>query len=160
MDAPMNKRLNFVDHYQFDSISVNLLRRELTGIYFIMLQELEMLYPFMPSRLLYIGMSESTQHSISKRLRGHLSGQSGNIGLKNFAKAHKVQFTFLSLEVLSILGTRDVRELESFFLSDFAYAHGCYPICNGQSGAEFPDSTLPHLGTTVAWEEFHLLSGK
>lgn len=150
----MATRLTFVEQHKFDEISIGLIRRELTGIYFISLELVTIPYPFLGSRLIYIGMSESAQHSIARRLRGHLSGQSGNIGIANYARQHKVRFTFHSLDVLSVLGSRDIREFESFFLSDFARVHGCFPICNGQAGMEYPTSTLPDSDIGVAWEQF------
>ncbi|WP_428305457.1 hypothetical protein [Lacipirellula sp.] len=99
-------------------------------------------------------MSESSQHTISKRLRGHLSGQSKNVGISNYARRTSVWFTYLSLEVLSVMGSRNVREWETFFLSDFARLHGSYPICNGQAGMEYPESLLPTAAISVAWETF------
>lgn len=150
----MGSKLTFVDRYKFDEVSIDLIRRELTGIYFICLEDVTIAYPLNSSKLIYIGMSESSQHTISKRLRGHLSGQSGNIGIMNYARSHKVWFTYLSLEILSVLGSRNVRELETFFLSDFARQYGAYPICNGQAGMAYPDSLLPTAGITVDWETF------
>lgn len=150
----MITRLTFVERHSLDEMSIDLIRRELTGIYFICLTGDGVPYPFGNSKLIYIGMSESSQHSISRRLRGHLTGQSGNIGIKNFARKQSVWFTYLSLDVLSVLGTRDVRELETFFLSDFAREYGCYPLCNGQAGMSYPASPLPGAGIVIAWEAF------
>jgi len=150
----MATRLTFAEHHRFDEMSIDLIRRELTGIYFICLSDLAIPYPIVDSKLIYIGMSESAQHSVARRLRGHHSGQSGNVGIHNYARRHETWFTYLSLEVLSVLGTRDVRELESFFLARFALAHGCYPICNGQAGASFPGSVLRDAAVTVDWDSF------
>jgi len=44
---------------------------------------------------------------IFKRLGGHLSGQSGNMGISNYAKTQKVKFTYYTAEVLSNYGQRE-----------------------------------------------------
>jgi hypothetical protein len=150
----MRKRLTFSEQYKLDEMSIGLLRKELTGIYFISLDNLTIQYPFVESSLIYIGMSESSRHSIAKRLRAHISGQSGNEAIANYAKKHAVRFTYHSRDVLSVVGTDDVRELESFFLFDFARKHGSFPICNGQAGTEFPESKLPQSQIIVSWEDF------
>ena len=41
------------------------------GLYFIYLMNTHIPYPYKPSRLIYIGMSESIQNSIGNRLRDH-----------------------------------------------------------------------------------------
>ncbi|CAN1724752.1 GIY-YIG domain-containing protein [Hyphomicrobium sp. 1Nfss2.1] len=104
------------------------------GIYFIFLEAVAITYPFATSRLIYIGMSESRQNSIAMRLRSHLTGQSGNLGIANYAKAYSVKFTFYSADVLRSYGSDNIFDMESFFLSNFLEVHGSYPICNGQAG--------------------------
>lgn len=109
------------------------------GIYFIFLTDVAIAYPFEASRLIYIGMSESRQNSIAMRLRGHLTGQSGNLGISNYAKTHPVKFTFYSADVLQNYGNDNIFDMESFFLSDFLEGHGSFPICNGQAGHQLSD---------------------
>jgi len=125
-----------------------------TGLYFIFLQTLAIAYPFDTSRLIYIGMSESTQNSIGNRLRGHKSGQSGNIGIMNYALRHKANFAYLRTDMLKILGSDNVLELESFFLTNFAASHGTYPICNNQSGISFPYSSIVKTAAIIDWGFF------
>ena len=129
--------------------------RGVAGIYFIYLMDIEIPYPFQASRLIYIGMSESKQNSLSMRLRGHLTGQSGNLGISNFAKSHKVKFTYYSADVLKTYGNDNVYDLESFFLSDFLEKHGSHPICNGQSGHHLSDDSKA-ISATVDWIFFKL----
>lgn len=123
------------------------------GLYFIFLTDVKIEYPFKPSRLIYIGMSESKQNSIAIRLRGHLSGQSGNLGVANYAKTQSVKFTFYSAEVLRNYGNDNLFDLESFFLSDFLRYHGSFPICNGQAGHELSDASK-RVTATVDWPYF------
>lgn len=123
------------------------------GIYFIFLTDISIAYPFEASRLIYIGMSESRQNSIAMRLRGHLTGQSGNLGISNYAKTHSVKFTFYSADVLQNYGNDNVFDMESFFLSDFLLRHGSFPICNGQAGHQFSD-TGKEITAKVDWTFF------
>jgi hypothetical protein len=104
--------------------------------------------------LLYIGLSESKKNSIGNRLRGHLSGQSGNLALKNYGTKHQVMFTYQSQDLLRILGTGDLYELESFFLNDFLANFGSFPICNNQSGAAVPVPAIDSKYVKVLWETF------
>lgn len=140
--------------------SYNLREREIkfvqgvAGIYFIYLVDLEISYPFQTSRLIYIGMSESKQNSLSMRLRGHLTGQSGNAGISNYAANYKVKFTYYSAEVLKTYGNDNVYDLESFFLTDFLGHHGSYPICNGQAGHRLSD-TSKKISAAVDWAFFN-----
>jgi len=60
-----------------------------------------------------------------------LTGQSGNLGISNYAKSHTVKFTYYSAEVLKNYGNDNLFDLESFFLSGFLEHHGLFPICNG-----------------------------
>ena len=110
-------------------------------------------YPFRASRLIYIGMSESKQNSIAMRLRGHLTGQSGNLGIANYAKTHTVKFTYYSAEVLRNYGSENLFDLESFFLSDFLNHHGSFPICNGQAGHQLSDASK-EVSAYVDWAFF------
>lgn len=123
------------------------------GIYFIFLTDLRIAYPFQSSGLIYIGMSESKQNSIAMRLRGHLTGQSGNLGISNYAKSHKVKFTTYSAEVLRNYGNENLFDVESFFLSDFLEKHGAFPICNGQAGHQLSDNGRK-LTAKVDWDFF------
>ena len=127
--------------------------RGVAGIYFIYVTENKIAYPFLNSKLIYIGMSESKQNSIFKRLGGHLSGQSGNMGIRNYAKAQKVMFTYYSAEVLSNYGNENLFDIENFFLSDFLKHYGCFPICNGQSGHKPSEKSSP-ITASVDWSFF------
>lgn len=124
-----------------------------TGIYFVFLSDVIISYPFKSCGLIYIGMSESRQNSIAMRLRGHLTGQSGNLGISNYAKAHPVKFTFYSADVLRNYGNENVFDMESFFLSDFLEHHGSFPICNGQAGHQLSDKGMK-ITATVDWNFF------
>lgn len=128
--------------------------RGVAGIYFIYLDHLLISYPFGGSRLIYIGMSESKQNSIAMRLRGHLTGQSGNSGIANYAKYHAVKFTYYAADVLQHYGSNNLFELESFFLSGFLEHRGCFPICNGQAGHEQPEEDASSLCASVDWTFF------
>ncbi len=146
-------RLGFIEHHDFDDTSIRLVQGT-TGLYFIYLSGLCISYPFKPSRLIYVGMSESKQNSIGNRLRAHKSGQSGNIAITNYAARHDACFTYHSLDILKTLGTENVLELESFFLTDFLREHGAYPICNNQSGTFFPEPTLTRDVISIDWNFF------
>ncbi len=125
----------------------------MAGIYFIFLTDLRIAYPFHPSGLIYIGMSESKQNSIAMRLRGHLTGQSGNLGISLYAKNHVVKFTTYSSEVLRNYGNDNLFDVESFFLSDFLEKHGAFPICNGQAGHQL-SAPEKKLSARVEWSFF------
>lgn len=139
--------------------SYNLREREIkfvqgvAGIYFIFLGDLKIEYPFKTSRLIYIGMSESKQNSIAMRLRGHLTGQSGNYGIANYSKARSVKFTYCSDEVLRNCGSENIFEHESLFLSGFFEHHGSFPICNGQAGHQVSESSR-QIELAVDWTYF------
>ncbi len=124
------------------------------GIYFVYLDRLAVSYPFGASRLIYIGMSESRQNSIGLRLRSHLTGQSGNLGIRNYAARHSTKFSYYSLDVLRRGGTSDLFQLESYFLSDFQAHRGCFPICNGQAGSERANAPWVPLDLSVDWRFF------
>ena len=78
--------------YNFDDQSIKLMQG-IVGIDFIYLEKLEIPYPFKQSRLIYIGLSEFTQNSIGRRLYGHLTGQSGNLSIRNYVGRHPAKFT-------------------------------------------------------------------
>ena len=125
----------------------------MVGLYFIRLADLRIQYPFRESRLIYVGMSESKQNSVRRRLRAHLTGQSGNYGIRNYAARHKARFTHHSFQLLRNLGATSLYEIESFFLSDFLRVHGAFPICNNQSGVNVVQPMITEE-VTVDWEHF------
>jgi len=143
----------FYDHYELDETSVRLVQGTI-GLYFIYLAAIRIPYPLKPSRLIYMGMSESKQNSIGNRLRAHRTGQSGNVAISNYAGRHATRFTYHPLELLKSLGTENVLELESFFLAHFLREFGAYPICNNQSGASFPLTRLSPDAITIDWTPF------
>src|SRR5216684_2472522 len=134
----MNSQITvrFFEIKKLDDVSIRFVRG-VVGLYFIFLTDLMIEYPFRPCRLIYIGMSESSQNSIGNRLRDHASGQSGNPGLTNYIKTKGARFTYLTYDFLSLLQIPSVAELEGAFLRSFISKFGCYPICNNQSGIEF-----------------------
>lgn len=153
MEAQSIVRITFPQYYPLDELSIRYVQG-FTGLYFIFLESLTIPYPFKSSRLIYIGMSDSKQNSIGNRLRDHKSGQSGNIGIMNYALRYKVNFAYLRTDMLRVLGSDKAIELESFFLTSFAAAHGTYPICNNQSGISFPDSPIDKSTVCVDWKFF------
>ncbi len=89
------------------------------GLYFIRLTNIRITYPFRESGLIYIGMSESRHNSIGRRLRAHLTGQSGNHAIRNYAEHYSARFAYHPFELLQNLGATSLYEIESFFLGDF-----------------------------------------
>jgi hypothetical protein len=144
---------SFPEEYTFAERSIKLVKG-LVGIYFIYLADTSIEYPFGRSRLIYIGMSESKQNSIGNRLRDHLTGQSGNCGLMNYAAKHRVRFTYQSFDLLQVLGSSDLYELESLFLTEFLNKFGCFPICNGQSGVTVLSPAIDPARVKILWETF------
>ena len=144
--------ITFPQDYSLDEHSIKLVQG-VVGLYFIRLETLRIPYPFLESRLIYIGLSESSQNTIGRRLRAHLTGQSGNFGIRNYAARHKVRFTYHSFQLLRNLGATSLYEIESFFLSDFLRVHGAFPICNNQSGVNIVEPMI-RGGVRVAWEQF------
>jgi hypothetical protein len=132
---PDSLQIRFLEEHCFDEVSIRSLRG-LAGLYFIYTENLPIPYPFLSSRLVYVGMSESKQNSIGNRIRDHSSGQSGNPGLTNYIHTHHARFTYLTFDFLSVLGIPSVAELEGMFLRSFLKKYGSYPICNNQSGIE------------------------
>ena len=145
-------RIIFTRTYNLNDYEIKFVRG-VAGIYFIFLHDVKIAYPIMNSRLIYIGMSESKQNSIALRLRGHLTGQSGNLGICNYAKTHQVKFTYYSAEVLKNYGNENLFDVESFFLTEFLDCHGCFPICNGQAGHEL-SNVEKRIAASVDWAFF------
>jgi len=143
----------FADDYDLSDVAIRLTYGTI-GIYFIFLGQLKIPYPFGTSRLIYIGLSESKQNSIGRRLYGHLTGQSGNHGIRNYAARHRVRFTYHSFQLLRNLGPTDLYEIESFFLKAFLDSKGAFPICNNQSGVAFPQSSMTFPDISVDWRHF------
>lgn len=144
--------ITFPKDYGLEERSIKLVQG-MVGLYFIYLKSLQIPYPFTRSRLIYIGMSESAHNSIGRRLRAHLTGQSGNYGIMNYAARYKAQFTYHSFQLLRNLGAPDLYEVESFFLSDFLRIHGAFPICNNQSGLTVIQPKIKGE-ITVDWKHF------
>lgn len=146
-------QISFLHEYNFDDRSIRF-TDGLVGIYFIYLEEFPVVYPFGYSRLIYLGLSESKQNSVGRRLSAHLSGRSGNQCIKNFAARHSVRFTFHTFDLLKNLGSGNLYELESYFLTDFLQYRGAFPICNSQSGIKLLEPSIPDQGVQVDWEYF------
>lgn len=144
--------VRFFEVKRMDEVSIRFVRG-MVGLYFIFLTDLMIAYPFHPARLIYIGMSESKQNSIGNRLRDHASGQSGNPGLTNYIKTRDANFTYLTMQLLSVLRIPSVAELEGAFLRAFLASFGCYPICNNQSGIEIRGEDLPPR-FEIDWQMF------
>ncbi|OXT02984.1 hypothetical protein B7H23_07705 [Notoacmeibacter marinus] len=145
-------RILFAQMYNLSEHEIKLVRG-VVGIYFIFLATPGITYPFASSRLIYIGMSGSNQNSIAMRLRGHLTGQSGNLGVMNYANTHNLKFTYYSADVLRSYGPENIYDMERFFLSNFLSHHGSYPICNGQGGREIADVSNG-ISAEVDWDFF------
>ena len=146
------KTITFPQDYTLDERSIKLVQG-MVGLYFIRLENLRIPYPFRESRLIYIGMSESKQNTIGGRLRAHVTGQSGNHGIRNYAARHKTRFAYHSFQLLRNLGATSLYEIESFFLSNFLGVHGAFPICNNQSGVNIVQPKITGE-VTVDWEYF------
>lgn len=148
---PNNPTIRFIEEHSFDEVSIRSVKG-LVGLYFVHTVDLPIPYPFRASRLIYIGMSESKQNSIGNRIRDHESGQSGNPGLTNYIRTRKAKFSFFTFDFLNVLGIPTVAELEGAFLRAFLSDHGCYPICNNQSGIELKVSAVPPFD--IDWQHF------
>jgi hypothetical protein len=150
MNSPITIR--FFETKKLDDVSIRSVRG-IIGLYFIFLTDPPIEYPFRACRLIYIGMSESKQNSIGNRLRDHASGQSGNPGLTNYIKTKDAQFTYLTYDLLGVLGIPSVAELEGLFLRAFLTSFGCYPISNNQSGIDIRgEEPPPHF--EIDWQPF------
>lgn len=84
-------KINFDKQQDFESRNIKPLIG-ICGLYFIILKETEIPYPFGKSRLIYIDMSEKRTNSIGKRLSNHFEGVSGNEGIVNYKKAEGVSY--------------------------------------------------------------------
>lgn len=144
--------IRFLEENPLDDVSIRLVRGQV-GLYFIYLLTTRITYPFRPSRLIYIGMSESRQNTVGNRLRDHVSGQSGNPGLTNFISRNGARFSHLPEETLRAIGQQSIPELESIFLTNFLSRHGCYPICNNQAGVELATGS-PSSDFVIEWSFF------
>lgn len=144
--------ITFPKDYSLEERSIKLVQG-IVGLYFIWIKSLLIQYPFSVSRLIYIGMSESAHNSIGRRLRAHLTGQSGNYGIMNYASRYQARFTYHSFQLLQNLGATNLYEIESFFLSDFLRVHGAFPICNNQSGLTVIQPMI-RGDITVDWQRF------
>lgn len=150
---PVVIEVSFLHQYNFDDRSIQF-TQGLVGIYFIYLSSSIISYPFGDSRLIYLGLSESRQNSIGRRLSAHLSGRSGNVCVKNYAARGGVRFTFHTFELLKNLGTTDLYEIESIFLGDFLRVKGTFPICNNQSGVKVLERPILKENLQIDWEYF------
>lgn len=143
----------FFDKWQdFDPCNI----RPLTGIcglYFIVLKKTLIPYPFRPSHLIYIGMSEKKTNSIGRRLQGHYDGSSGNEGLRSYRESEGLHFTYLNFEMLRNVWGHRIEDLESYFILDFQKRYGVYPICNNKSGFEVKRFDLP-VSLEIDWAFF------
>jgi hypothetical protein len=151
MKADSVTAITFPQDYSLDERSIKLVQGAV-GLYFISLTTLKIPYPFVESGLIYIGMSESRHNSIGRRLRAHLTGQSGNYAIRNYAQRYPARFAYHSFELLRNLGAPSLYEIESFFLSDFLRVHGAFPICNNQSGRTIVAPKITGQ-VTVAWNQ-------
>lgn len=136
----------------FDTANIRPLNG-IVGLYFICSQTIKVQYPFQTSRLLYIGMSEKKTNSIGKRLIGHFTGKSKNIGLVNYRKIEPLFFTYINFDILKSNWNLRIEDLESYFILDFVDKYGVYPICNNKTGLE----VLFHKTTTkfkIDWKYF------
>ena len=101
-----------------------------------------------------VALHVQRQNAIGSRLRAHKSRRSGNVALGNYIASYAAKFTYHTVEVLKVLGSANVLELESFFLRHFLVTHGAYPICNNQSGVLFPGTQLEPKGIAIDWAFF------
>jgi len=134
-------KIYFDDKRRFEMQNIKPLAG-LTGLYFIFSEKTKINYPFIKSRLLYIGMSEKRTNSIGSRLAGHFNGKSKNIGLINYRKIEQLFFTYIDFDMLRSFWNHRVEDLESYFILDFVEKYGVYPICNNKSGYEILSKTL------------------
>lgn len=145
-------KINFDKHRDFELRNIKPLMG-ICGLYFIFLKETEISYPFGKSRLIYIGMSEKKTNSIGKRLSGHYDGTSGNEGLLNYRKTEGLYFTYFNFEMLKLIWSYRIEDLESYFILDFLDKYGIYPICNNKSGFEIRKYDVP-ITLEIDWKYF------
>jgi len=149
----VNLKIFFEEPKRFDLQNIKPLSG-IIGLYFIFLTKTEIAYPFGPSKLIYIGMSEKKTNSIGSRLTGHFDGQSGNIGLTSYRKSEQINFTYINFDMLKSVWKYRIEDLESYFILDFVKQFGVYPICNNKTGFEILQSTLPTT-LTIDWSYFN-----
>ncbi len=106
------------------------------GLYFIYNNEIKVRYPFLESKLIYIGMSEKRTNSIRSRLQDHLEGRTGNDGISNYRRVNDISFTVLNFQMVKAIWPLRIELLESYFILDFVQQYGVYPICNNKTGYE------------------------
>ena len=123
------------------------------GLYFILLENTEIQYPFKKSRLVYIGMSEMKTNSIGKRLSDHYDGISGNMGLINYRAVKGLYFTYLNFEMLKNMWEHSIEDLESYFILDFVEKYGVYPICNNKTRFDVQERNIS-LKLLIDWKYF------
>lgn len=145
-------KIYFEQSIPLDIRNINLLGR-IAGLYFIFTKDLPIPYPFKPSRLLYIGMSERKTSGIANRLSKHYDGMN-NVGLKNYRKVRPLYFTILNFEMVSQFWSLKVEDLESYFILDFVVKFGIVPICNIRSGYEMVEENR-QAGFTIDWGFFN-----
>ena len=131
---PVEFKIYFDQPIPLETSNIKLLTGTV-GLYFIFTKDLPISYPFKPSRLLYIGMSEQKASSISHRLTRHYDG-GHNIGLKNYRRDRPLYFTILNFEMIQRFWGLRVGNLESYFILDFVEKFGVFPICNNTTGSE------------------------
>lgn len=125
----------------------------IAGLYFIFNKNIDINYPFKPSKLLYIGMSEKRTNSIGSRLLGHFDGKSKNIGLQNYRKVEELFFTYVNFDLLKNQWDFRIEDLESYFILDFVEKFGVYPICNNKSGLDVMSNNIKtHF--KIDWDYF------
>lgn len=145
-------KINF-DSPQFFELNAFSGYSKVCGLYFILLPQRKIAYPFKESRLIYIGMSERVSNSIQSRLAEHFDGRSGNAGLKNYRASDGLRFVCLNYEALRPFWRQRIEDLESYFILDFVKHFGIYPICNNKSTfPEFGQATTEVLD--ISWDYF------
>jgi hypothetical protein len=99
-------------------------------------------------------MIQGNQYVFGRTLKDHLSGHSGNRGLKNYAQKHAVRYSFYSKELLQNVGTKNLFEIENLFLESFMSEYGAFPICNSQSGRTLETEAAAIKEVEIDWEYF------
>ncbi|MDD2200116.1 MAG: hypothetical protein PHE08_10365 [Bacteroidales bacterium] len=145
-------KINFDTARQFEMSNIKPLSG-IVGLYFIFTSKTLIQYPFMKSRLLYIGMSEKKTNSIGSRLTGHFDGKSKNVGLQNYRKIEPLFFTYINFEMLKSFWNLRIEDLESYFILNFVEKFGVYPICNNKTGFEVLKTDLD-IDIAIDWNYF------
>ena len=149
----MSLIINFDAPLVFEPQNFKTLNR-VCGLYFIFLPNRKISYPYNESRLIYIGMSEKTTNSISKRLISHYEGQSGNFGLQNYRETDSLFFTYINFEVVRPFWPKRIEDIESLFILSFVKEFGVYPICNNKTGFPNLSNKLENL-LKIGWNYFN-----